>query len=231
MPEREGYDRREADSPGTGLKDNVTITKGPSGAAKVLEAALSCVGGTMVGDVCQCNRGEVAKRFSDRTICMPGLGSIDKGGGSAAKVMQPATIPLAPPPPVTASCTGGRLGTPPNCFCPQGTEWTGRACLQIVNTPPPNPSTRPANPCRPGYVVSQGRCVEVGFPRPKMMEPTVPFDWTRRPPKPPTNVGGTDGTGKTGPAPTPLPPSLGGTIPPGNIRPGGSPAVEALRCQ
>jgi hypothetical protein len=203
---------------------------GSSAAATILEAASPCVGGKVVDGTCRCPEGEIAKRFSDRNVCMPGLSSSSTGGGPAANAVVPAKPTVSAPPPIQAACTGGRFGTPPNCRCPDGLQWTGRACLQLAVDPP-------VEPCGPGLTYLQGRCVQLAVPQPKVFDSGVPFDWRRRPPKPPLTGGGSDGTQKVGgPAPTPLPPAgTGATIPPlgtsgGVLKPGGSGAAQALRC-
>jgi hypothetical protein len=231
--------------PDAHLRDNVTISTGPSAAARVLEGvAASCVGGTMVDGLCRCPLGEIGKRFSDRTVCMPGASpSGIGGGGSAPQVVVPTTPTTGVLQPLPNRCTGGRIGTPPNCHCPAGTQWTGRACLQLAVTPP-------ADPCPQGFALHQGRCVQVVTPQPTVFDFGPLFGGGgRRPPNPattpapttptrPANVGGgTDGTNRPGPAPTPLPQGTGTGAPipsgfsTGVIKPGGSNAANALRCQ
>lgn len=184
----------------------------------------------MVNGECRCPPGQVTKRFSDRTICMPGLSSSSIGGGAAANIVVPAAPTAGSVPSPQTFCTGGRVGTPPNCYCPAGTQWTGRACLQIA--------VAPSNPCPPGFAFYQGRCVQTGNPQIFTIDPGTNFGGGRRPPKPPTNFGGgSDGTQRSGgPAPMPLPPSSAGTqIPSGTgggvLKQGGSGAAQALRCQ
>ncbi|HEY7459146.1 MAG TPA: hypothetical protein VH765_10360, partial [Xanthobacteraceae bacterium] len=211
------------------LKDNVTGSTGPSAAAKVLEAAL-CVGGTIIDGRCKCPEGEFAKRFSDRSVCMPGLASPGTGGGSAPKVAVPTTPTTGVLQPLPTRCTGGRAGVPPNCYCPEGTQWTGRACLQLAVNPPVNPAVNPpVNPCPSGQISFMGRCVRIGLSEPTRIEP--------KPSRPPLAGGGTDGTAKVGgPVPTPLPQGgAGAPIPSGFgggvLKPGPSGAAQALRCQ
>jgi hypothetical protein len=194
-----------------------------SAAASILETTSPCIGGTIADGTCRCTRGEVAKRFSDRTVCMPELSSPGTGGGSAPKVAVPTTPTTGVLQPLPPHCTGGRIGAPPNCHCPEGTQWTGRACLQLAVNPP-------VDPCQPGFVSFLGRCVRIGLSEPTRIDP--------KPSRPPLSGGGTDGTAKVGgPAPTPLSPSTAGAPVPstgvsgGVLKPGPSGAAQALRCQ
>jgi hypothetical protein len=194
---------------------------GGSSAADAIFATMPCEGGTVVDGACRCKPGEVPKRFSDRNVCVPGLAS-PSGGGGGGGGGSASTFP--------AGCTGGRMGVPPDCHCPNGTQWTGRACLALAATPP-------SDPCGPGLVLYQGRCVQPVTPQPKVFDFGGIIDWGRRPPRPPVTGGGTDGVqrpGSAGPAPKPLPtpaapPPLqqsGG----GTLNSGGSRAADALRC-
>jgi hypothetical protein len=131
----------------------------------------------------------MAKRFSDRTICIPVAGAPGAGGATASKAPVPTTTTSPGVIAIPANCGGGRIGTPPNCRCPDGTQWTGRACLTIAAQPP-------AGQCPPGLTLFQGRCVS---PQP------IPLD--------PFSASGVVGGGRRPPNPTCPPDKPVGTYP------------------
>jgi hypothetical protein len=140
----------------------------------------TCVGGNMVGGDCRCPPGESPRRFTDRTVCVPAeQAKIPIPDPSSSNVPVPSTRSPGTVV-IPAGCSGGRLGTPPNCYCPSGTQWTGRACLNFAIQPP-------VDRCPPGLTSIQGRCVQLGGP-----QPVDPFSNSgvlggggRRPPIPP----------------------------------------------
>jgi hypothetical protein len=114
----------------------------------------ACVGGVQFGGDCRCPEGELAQRFSDRTVCVPSAAPA-KSGATPLRAPAAASLP--------AACSGGQLGSPPNCYCPSGTQWTGREC-QLVAVQPP------VQLCPPGLTAIQGQCVRLAIPR------SFPFD-------------------------------------------------------
>jgi hypothetical protein len=131
--------------------------------------------------------------------------------------------------PSRTGCTGGRVGTAPNCRCPGGTQWTGRACVEVASGPP-------ADPCLPGLTYLQGRCVQLAAPQMQTIDPGALFDARPRPRRERTSGGGSDSAQRPAsptPATTAPPPSATVPLPSssGVLRPGGSNAAQALRCQ
>ena len=116
----------------------------------------------LVGNECQCPRGERVVKFDSGMRCMPAIGVI---GGSSNDARVPS-IDVGNPQATTPSvgqCSGGRLGTPPNCYCPQGKVWAGRSCIIVA--------VRPSEPaqvmCPAGMaLLANGQCAQVGQPRP-----------------------------------------------------------------
>jgi hypothetical protein len=115
------------------------------------------------------------------------------------------------------------IGTPPNCRCPDGTQWSGRACQQLAVNPPPVQ-------CPPGLVNVQGMCVQV----------TNPFGIfgtgeSQKRQQQPSSGGGNDMAKKPAAPAAPTQPPAGGQVPTvfnsGTIKPGPSGAAQALRCQ
>ncbi len=66
-------------------------------------------------------------------------------------------------------CTGGRIGTPPNCKCPPGTHWTrSEQCL-------PDPPPKQTDP--PKTDTSKGKCTggRIGTPPNCFCRPPAKF--------------------------------------------------------
>jgi hypothetical protein len=65
-------------------------------------------------------------KVGDKCGCPAGL-TQDITGRCVASTQE-----AAKPTQQAAKCSGGRVGTPPNCECPQGRQWSGRSCV-VVN--------------------------------------------------------------------------------------------------
>jgi hypothetical protein len=115
----------------------------------------ACVGGVQLGGDCRCSDGELAQRFTDRNVCIPVATPAGRSGATRSRTPAAASLP--------AACSGGQVGTPPNCHCPSGTQWSGRECRLVATQPP-------IQLCPPGLIAIEGQCVRLALPR------SSPFD-------------------------------------------------------
>ena len=81
--------------------------------------------------------------------CPPGTHATRSG--QCEQNASPSSKPTPTPSTSTGKCTGGRVGTPPNCFCPPPKKFIGRRC-RLISKPTPTPSGPSPTPksCPPG---------------------------------------------------------------------------------
>lgn len=103
----------------------------------------------------------------ERTLKHRGGACVYDTGNGSTQGTQPGknkctrgTIGCRSEPNPTPKCTGGRIGTPPNCSCPPGTHWTrSEQCVEDAKpTPKPAPTPAPTAKCTGGRVGTPPNC-------------------------------------------------------------------------
>ena len=118
----------------------------------------ACVTDTGTGGATTSKGCPVGTHFA-RTPTHPGGACVSDTGNGSTQGPTPKPTPTptpnpAPTPPPTPTpspkCTGGRIGTPPNCFCPPRTKLMGGRC-RFIPKPTPTPTGPAPHPtCPPG---------------------------------------------------------------------------------